>query len=308
MTNNTQQNMMERQPDISVITVNYNGWEDTCEFINSWMSVVTSVSYELIIVDNASGNDEGKRLQRRYPGATVIRNKENSGFAGANNIGIKAAKGRYIFFLNNDVVITQDTIRPLLHGLLSSDKTAGVSPLIRNYEAPHAIQFAGYTPLSPITLRNKAIGEGDTAKEQYLPGRTPYLHGAAMLIKRSVIDKIGPMCEDYFLYYEETDWCTRMTDAGYELRYDPVCEVLHKASQSTGANSPLKAYYMSRNRLLYAYRNRRGFAFYPALAYQLMVVLPKTVIVSLLEGQADIAQAHLKGVKSFYNYTKRRKR
>lgn len=291
---------MEKQPDISVITVNYNGFDDTCEFVNSWTAIVMSVSYEIIIVDNASRNNESKRLQQLYPTAIVIDSEKNLGFAGANNLGIKAAKGKYIFFLNNDIVITQDNIQALIDRLLSSDHIAGVSPLIRDYELPHAIQFAGYTPLSTITLRNRTIGEGALDKKNYPASRTPYLHGAAMLMKKSVIDKLGPMPEEYFLYYEELDWCTYITLEGYNLWYDPACELLHKASRSTGQNSPLKTYYLSRNRLLYAYRNRFDYTFYLIVIYQLTIVLPKVVLTSLLKQRKDIAKAHWEGVKAFF--------
>lgn len=296
---------MEQQPDISVITVNYNGFEDTCEFIDSWVSAVTSVSYEIIVVDNASRNDDGRRLQQRYPAVTVICSGKNLGFAGANNLGISAARGKHLFFLNNDVVMTAGSLRPLLDRLESERRIAGVTPLIRDYEAPHAIQFAGYTPLSTVTLRNRTLGEGATDKEDYPARPTPYLHGAAMLMKRSAIDKVGLLPEEFFLYYEELDWCTLFTLEGYELWYDPAYELYHKASKSTGQHSPLKAFYLSRNRLLYAYRNRFGFSLWAAFAYQLAVVLPKTVLVSLFQGRKDIAQAHWKGVKAFFELRKK---
>ena len=90
------------------------------------------------------------------------------------------------------------------------------------------------------------------------PHPTPYLHGAAMIIKREVIEKIGMMPEIFFLYYEELDWSTSMTRAGYELWYEPRCTVFHKESQSTGQLSKLRTYFLTRNRLLYARRNIKG--------------------------------------------------
>ena len=213
---------MSSQPDISVITVNYNGFMDTCEFIDSWINTVLSISYEIIVIDNDSVKDESTLLKQKYPSIITIRNEKNVGFAGANNIGIRRAKGKYLFFLNNDIVIIKDSLRPLIERLSSSDETAGVSPLIRNYEFPHAIQFAGYTALSTITLRNKAIGLGDTDITKYQASPTPYLHGAAMLIKSEFIQQIGLMPEEYFLYYEELDWCSHITSLGYQLWYDPA--------------------------------------------------------------------------------------
>lgn len=141
-----------RQPDLSVITVNYNGFHDTCEFIDSWAATVFSVSYEMIVIDNGSTANEAALLQKTYPFIQAVRSERNLGFAGGNNLGINLAKGKYLFLLNNDVCMVKDAIPLLIKRLLSSDKIAGVSPLIRDYAEPHAIQFAGYTQLSPITL------------------------------------------------------------------------------------------------------------------------------------------------------------
>ena len=292
--------MQSPQPDISVITVNYNGFHDTCEFIDSWVSVVTSVSYEIIVIDNGSTVNEALSLQEKYPFVRTLRSEKNLGFAGGNNLGIGMAQGKYLFLLNNDTVILGDTIHLLVRRLASSDKIAGVSPLIRDYTEPHAIQFAGYTKLSSVTLRNKAVGRGKINKDRYPARRTPYLHGAAMLVKKEVVDKTGPMPEDYFLYYEELDWCTNMTGEGYELWYDPACEILHKDSGSTGKGSPLQCYYLSRNRLLYARRNIFGPKFYLSILYQLTVVCPKNILTARRKGEKETAKAHWEGTKAFF--------
>lgn len=168
--------MNSAQPDISVITVNYNGYHDTCEFIDSWVNTVTSVPYEIIVVDNGSTANEGLLLQQKYPSVHVIRSEQNLGFAGGNNLGIKSAKGNYLFLLNNDTLIVKDTVYLLIKRLLSSKGIAGISPLILNYTEPHTIQFAGYTPLSSITLRNRTIGRGSRDKSCYPARKTSYLH------------------------------------------------------------------------------------------------------------------------------------
>lgn len=292
--------MQSPQPDISVITVNYNGLHDTCEFIDSWVVTVMSVSYEIIVIDNGSAINEACSLQEKYPFIRTLRSEKNLGFAGGNNLGINIAQGKYLFLLNNDIIITSDTIHLLVRRLASSNKIAGVSPLIRDYTEPHAIQFAGYTKLSSITLRNRAIGRGRINKDRYPARRTPYLHGAAMLVKKKVVDKLGPMPEDYFLYYEELDWCTYMNMEGYELWYDPACEVWHKDSSSTGKGSPLQCYYLSRNRLLYAYRNIFNWKLYLSILYQLAVVCPKNILIALGKGEKEIAKAHWEGTKAFF--------
>lgn len=296
---------MEKQVDISVITINYNGLKDTCEFLDSWIKQIKSVSYELIVVDNASTADEASVFESRYPQVQVIRSEQNLGFAGANNLGIEVAVGKYLFFLNNDVLMCDDHLPALIKRLESDKQIAGVTPLILNPDSLHTIQWAGYTPLSSITLRNQAIGEGSSNKSAYPATETPYLHGAAMLVKRSIINKVGKMPEEYFLYYEELDWCTYITHEGYKLWYDPACEVIHKASQTTGVGSPLQAFYMSRNRLLYAYRNRFDYTFYLTMGYLLGIVLPYNYLCAKFHKRKEIARAHVKGVKAFFELKKK---
>lgn len=293
--------MANSSVDISFITINYNGWKDTSEFIESCIQHIHSVSYEIIVIDNASQNHEAQTLQLNYPQIKVICNNQNMGFARANNIGIDVANGKYLFFLNNDVLLIEDNISDLIYRLESDSLIAGVSPLIRNNDKQHTIQFAGYTPLSTITLRNKAIGEGDTDKFRFPAKETPFMHGAAMLLKRSVIESTGKMPECYFLYYEELDWCTMITRNGYKLWYDPAMQIIHKGSNTIGTDSPLKAYYMSRNRLLYARRNRKGIQRFLCTTYLLTISLPVQIFRAIAQNRKDLAKAHWKGVLSYFN-------
>lgn len=266
---------MNSLPEISIITVNYNGLKDTSELIESLQKHV-SLSYEIIVVDNASKVNEAALLQEKYSHIITIRSEENLGFSGGNNIGIRHAKGKYIFLLNNDTFIEEDTFHYLIKRLENSPETGAVSPKIKFAFPPRNIQFAGYLPLSAITLRNDLIGFGEKDNGQYeTPSRTPYCHGAAMMIRKEVIEKVGYMPEIYFLYYEELDWSTQIEKAGYELWYEPRCTVYHKESQSTGQQSYLRTFYLTRNRLLYAWRNRYGIIRLIAILYQLLIAAPK---------------------------------
>ena len=214
--------MTNNIPDISFITICYNGFKDTCELIESLQNKIHSVSYEIIVVDNASHENEAAKIHQLYPTVVAIRSNENSGFSGGNNIGIQVAKGKYIFLINNDTYIESDHIAYLVERLESRPEIGGVSPKIRFAFPPQHIQFAGFTPLSQITLRNHMLGFDCPDDGTFdTPHTTPYLHGAAMMFKREVIEKIGMMPEIFFLYYEELDWSTSMTRAGYELWYDP---------------------------------------------------------------------------------------
>ena len=211
------------------------------------------------MIDNASKQDEASTISEKYPHVKVIRSPRNLGFAGGNNLGIKEAKGKYILLINNDTYFKEYNIAPLIERLESSDKIGIVCPKLRFAWGSYPIQFAGYTLLSQITVRNQAIGFGEEDKGQYdCAHPTPYAHGAAMLIKREAINKVGLMPECFFLYYEEIDWSMMFTRAGYEIWYDPACTVYHKESQTTGQNSPLRTYYITRNRLLLVKRNYKG--------------------------------------------------
>ena len=285
---------------LSIITINYNGLKDTCELIDTLP--LKDKSIEVIVVDNASAQDEATIIEKRYPPIKVIRSKENLGFAGGNNLGIKAAQGKYIFFLNNDTLLRPQTsdFKPLIARLESSLKTGMVCPKIKFSWGNNLIQFAGYTPLSPITMRNKAIGCGETDHEQYnTPHPTPYAHGAAMMVKREVIEKAGLMPECYFLYYEELDWSMMIRNAGYDIWYEPACTIYHKESQTTGQNSPLRTYYITRNRLLFAQRNQLGRTKYITYLYLIGLVAFRDMLKYTFQCRWDLVRATIRGVVSF---------
>ena len=293
---------MNNIPLLSFITVCYNGIADTCALIQSIHKIIYSVSYEIIVVDNASREDEAAIIKTHYPTVITVRSQQNLGFSGGNNLGLEIAQGRYLFLINNDTYFESDGIQALIDRLESNPQIGAVSPKIRFAFPPQYIQFAGYTQLSSITMRNEPIGMGHPDDGRFeTPHPSPYLHGAAMLIKREVIDRTGPMPEIYFLYYEELDWCTAMTRAGYTLWYEPHCTVFHKESQSTGQQSPLRTFYLTRNRLLYAWRNFTGMRCLLSILYQMTVAAGKNSLVYFLKHRVDLASAVWKGVFAFFS-------
>ena len=256
----------------------------------------------MIVVDNASTEDEASIITEQFPQVKVIRSPRNLGFAGGNNLGIKEAKGKYILLINNDTYFKEYNIDLLIERFESSDKIGIVCPKLRFAWGNNPIQYAGYTPLSPITMRNQAIGFGEKDKGQYETAHsTPYAHGAAMLIKREAICKVGLMPECFFLYYEELDWSMMFTRAGYEILYDPACTVYHKESQTTGQNSPLRTYYITRNRLLLVKRNYKGINRYLSYIYLIGIVGLKDSLKYLFTRQPSLLKAVLKGLRDFIN-------
>ena len=288
---------MHQEYKLSIITVNYNGLQDTCELIDS---ITFTDDTEVIVVDNASKRNEASVIQERYPQIKVIKSEQNLGFAGGNNIGIKQAKGKYLFLVNNDAVFKDYNIQALIDRIESSSSIGIVCPKICFAWGKHPIQFAGYTPLSKITIRNQAIGFGEEDNGQYETAHpTPYAHGAAMLIKREAIEKVGLMPECFFLYYEELDWSMMFTNAGYEIWYEPACTIYHKESQSTGRNSNLRAYYLTRNRLLFIKRNRQGVTRYLSYIYIIGIVIPRDITKYLLQRKFSLTIPILRGLKDF---------
>ena len=288
---------MPKEFNLSIITVNYNGFKDTCELIES---IPVSERIEVIIVDNASTNNEASLLQEKYPNTKIVRSSKNLGFAGGNNLGIKAAQGKYLFFINNDTLFKEFNIQSLIDRLESSPNIGGVCPKIRFTWENQPIQFAGYTPLSKITVRNKAIGFMEDDLNQYnIAHPTPYAHGAAMMIKREVINKVGLMPECYFLYYEELDWSMMITRAGYEIWYEPACTIYHKESRTTGQNSPLRTYYITRNRLLLVKRNWKGLEKYLSYTYLIGIVANRDLLKYAINNQWSLFKATNRGIRDF---------
>ena len=153
-------------PLVSVISVNYNGLELTCRMVDSllrWNTVPT----EIIVVDNGSRRDEAAELRRLYPMLTVLRSERNLGFAGGNNLAIRAARGRYLLLLNNDTEIEADGLGHLCRTLDDHPEAGAVCPKIRFFQPPRNIQFAGYEPLTSNTPR------GDTRRRSFGRGRLP---------------------------------------------------------------------------------------------------------------------------------------
>lgn len=283
--------------EVSVITVNYNGLEDTCALIES---IPFNEIMEVIVVDNASKDQEAEIIVQRYPKVKVIKSERNLGFAGGNNLGIQAAQGKYLFLVNNDTVFKAFNVQTLIDRMESSSEVGIVCPKIRFAWSNNPIQFTGYTPLSKVTIRNRAMGFGEDDHGQYDTAHpTPYAHGAAMMIRRDAIDKVGLMPECYFLYYEELDWSMMFTRAGYQIWYEPKCTIYHKESQSTGQNSPLRTYYLTRNRLLLVRRNPQEFNKTLAYIYLIGIVALRDILKYTFIGRYDLLKAIFRALGHF---------
>ena len=276
-------NIKSQQPLVSIVSVNYDQPEVTCEMLAS-LEKVTYPNFETLIVDNASPTKSPNIIKEKYPEIQLIISKKNLGFAGGNNIALKQAKGDYVLLLNNDTEVKPDFLESLVE-LMESDKKIGiVSSKILYFYEDNVIQYAGASPINPITSRGSHYGykEIDNGQLDEVT-ETAYPHGACMMIRKSVLEELGLLYEGYFLYYEELDFAERVKRAGYKIYFQPNSSILHKESISTGKNSPLKTYYMNRNRLLFVRRNRSGITLFLGGIYFFLIPLPKNTIKYLFD-------------------------
>jgi hypothetical protein len=287
---------INRNPLVSIITINYNQIEVTMDLLQS----LRKISYreiEIIVVDNASPSGNPDELKEAFPEIQLIKSKKNLGFAGGNNLGIRKAKGKYLFFINNDTVVPENIIEPLVDRMENNPKIGMVSPKIKFHWNPNLVQYAGFTKMNPYTIRNNSIGyhqpdgpEFDTA------GETESIHGAAMMVSRMAIEKAGLMPEIYFLYYEEHDWGQMIKREGFKIYYEPKSYILHKESVSTGKNSPFKTYYITRNRMVFTRRNYSGLNLTVSILYQFSIAAPKNILVYLATFKFKHAKSYFRAL------------
>ncbi len=286
---------MNQQPLVSIITVNYNQAAVTADLLRS-LSCLHYRHFEMIVVDNASV-EPSVFLKDEFPFITYVASKENSGFAGGNNLGLRYAKGEFVFFINNDTEVTPDLVDTLVHHLRQNPSCGMACPKIKFFQQPDTIQYAGCTDMHPLTSRTYAIGSMQKDDGQFdETQKTGMPHGASMMVPMNVINEVGPMFEVFFLYYEELDWAARIKAAGYTVHYVGAVTIYHKESVSTGRHSPFKTYYIYRNRLLYIRRNYKALNYFIASSFFLLVSSPVHIVKHLLKGERKHAGAIVKAL------------
>ncbi|MBW4890930.1 glycosyltransferase family 2 protein [Mucilaginibacter sp. HMF5004] len=265
---------------VSIITVNFNQPAVTEALLSSISDTNTYNNIEIIVVDNGSKTNPVPQWQAQYPDVIFIRSDANLGFAGGNNLGIKAATGDYYFLVNNDTEFTTGLTETLVNVLEANPNTGIISPKIKYFQQPDVLQYVGFTPMNYYTCANKCVGQFEEDKGQYdgITAPTGFCHGAAMMLRREAVDKAGLMAENYFLYYEEMDWNEHIKRAGYEAWVCTNALIYHKESVSVGAKSALKEYFMNRNRILFMRRNAPFLKRWFFYIYFLLLVTPRNII------------------------------
>lgn len=288
------------KPLVSIISVNFNQTAVTCAMLDS-IRRQDYQNIEVFVVDNGSTESPEELLAFNYPEVRFIRSARNLGFAGGNNLAVRQARGEYLFFINNDTELPDGCISKLLDLFLEVPNLGAVSPKILYFSEKEGqlpiIQYAGTTPVSPLTARNRTIGWGQPDSGQFTqPAPTAYVHGAAMMVPRSVVERAGAMAEEFFLYYEELDWSERIRQAGFAIWVEPRAHIFHKESLTVAKMGAMKSYFLNRNRVHFMRRNFRGPRLAVYYAFLWLVTVPKNLLLFAVRGEWANARAFFQGV------------
>ncbi len=291
--------LKDDNPFVSIVTLNWNGTDVTCEFLESTKNF-TYKNYEIIVVDNGSKDDPTERiLAGNYPNVKIVKSPVNLGSAGGNNFGMRHSRPDYdfVFQVNNDAEVTPDLIEKCLQPFYEDASIGAVCPKIRFHHNPTIIQYAGFNKMSMLTGKTTAVGSLEEDKGQHdTPGYTHSAHGCAMMVKREVVDKVGMMAEKYFVYYDESDWSARIIKAGYKIYYQAKGLIFHKESMSMGKESALKVHYMTRNRIFYMRRHATTGEFLIFMGFFGLLTVPKTVLKFTANRQFTHLKSFIKGI------------
>lgn len=235
---------------VAIILVNYNGADDTIDCIKS-LSEIKDIEYEIVVVDNCSTDnsvDILKKYQEIYT-FTLLQAEFNNGFSSGNNIGIEYAKNAdYYLLLNNDTVVKPDFLKKLIEEFQKNPKCGATISKILYYSQPDTIWYAGGS-FNPKTARSEHyhFNEKNDINDA-LPKKVTFASGCCLCVSKELIERIGLLNEDFFLYEEDAEFCYRITEAGFEIIYVPDSIIYHKVSASTGQGSPMSQYYTVRNK------------------------------------------------------------
>jgi GT2 family glycosyltransferase len=255
-------------PYVSVIVLTWNQRDITLECLESLYG--QNYPYiHVILVDNGSEDGTAAAVRTHFPDVRIIENGANLGFAEGNNAGLRHALSgddEFVMLLNNDTIVDPHIIERLL-APMHADPTVGITgPKMLYFDQPEVIWCAGnridWRTGESVRLQadEPDNGEDDTPRD------VDFITACGICLRRAVLDQIGLLDSRFFIYYEETDWCTRARHAGWRIRYIPGARLLHKVSATMGTTSPATEYYMTRNVLLFLAKSQGGLTRLQSLA------------------------------------------
>jgi len=230
--------------DVSFIIVNYNTKILLRQCINSIYQHTKDIDFEIIVVDNASSDDSTEMIKCEFPKVILIQSKENLGFGKANNLGAKHALGNFLFLLNSDTILLENSLKILTeyYEKMSDPGIAVVGCRLLDINRKPQISFGNFPSFyqelfefgpSKLfrTFYNERLspgvaGRGSKVKE------VDYISGADMFFKKAIFDKVGGFDEDFFMYFEETELCFRLKRLGYKIIWNPNTSIIHYGGAS----------------------------------------------------------------------------
>ncbi|MFA5993818.1 MAG: glycosyltransferase family 2 protein [Parcubacteria group bacterium] len=237
--------------ELSIIITNYKNPELLKVCINSVKKNIQRIQYEIIVADSATEEDTELMMQEYFPEITFLPSKENIGFGGTVNNGLKVAQGEYILILNGDIIVKKEAIITLLNYIKQYPETGIVAPQLLNFNETHQPStFKFYTPLT-IVYRRTFLGKMPFAKkhlDNFLMKGVNYeetrevdwIMGSSFMAQKKAIDKVGVMDMRFRLYFEDTDWCRRFWEAGYKVVYLPQAQMYHYHGRGSAGKSIVK--------------------------------------------------------------------
>ncbi|OGH69390.1 MAG: hypothetical protein A3I29_04025 [Candidatus Magasanikbacteria bacterium RIFCSPLOWO2_02_FULL_44_11] len=287
---------------LAIVILNWNGYEITKDCLDSLLKNEALFAWDIFVLDNGSKENEAERIRhqfRRVSRVRVLDSKVNLGFTDGNNRLLEeAAKYKqydYYLLLNNDTEVSGNFIQQLMNAV--GDRVGVFGPQVRYFEKQDMLQSIGgkinlWTGICRRLADKKFIKD---IPEKSLEKEVDYIFGCAFIIAREVIEKIGKLRSDFFIYYEEVDYCVRAKKNGYVVRYLPVEAVYHKDSVSTRKLSGFHIYMMFRNRISFlkehASRLQRLVSFLYLSAY-----LPYFTLVYGLREATFLVQGTIDGI------------
>lgn len=250
---------------LSIIIVQHNSQSLTIQAIESLRTNLNN-SYEIVVVDNCSKEDDPEVIKQKFPEINLIVNDKNYGFGRANNLGVKEARGDILLFLNNDTIIRSDFIEQIKDTLLHNQSIGVIGPKLLNQDLslqlshdklPSFINEFVTKFISKMYYRNIKPIVNFVSKKYNERKYVEFVTGAALFIRKSLFVKIGGFDERMFMYFEDADICKRVWDSGYKVMFMPEIEIIHLrgASWSSNNSNILKKYYRI-SQLIYYSKHR----------------------------------------------------
>jgi GT2 family glycosyltransferase len=282
-------------PSVYIILLNWNGWRDTLACVESCRKL-TWPNYRLVIVDNGSTDGSEAILRERGGDVEILQTGHNLGFAGGNNVGIRHALAQgadYVWLLNNDTLVDPDALTALVLATEADPAVSMAGSKIYYHDTPNRIWCAGgMWQKGKLAVRHRGAHEEDSGQFD-TTGAVGSLSGCSLLVRASAIAKIGLLQEDYFLYWEDSDWCARAQEQGSTILFVPASRIWHKISASVVNQTFSQYYYFTRNGLLFLKRHDPA-CLLRFLFYNLLFGLK-----SLATGNARVLQGFLIGILDF---------